>query len=276
MMTKNTRVFVSEFSDWNSYSFFPSKTFRTFSPPLLHYTEVQRAVETFHRDGFVVLVDGLSITETERLGRIVKQKADEIVAADLDGKIAPETKHGDMRYSFGEYGQSTEWEYLATNERVLSIIRNIWGGRAFRAVGAGGDFVLPGGTWQGLHNDNSWRAAGEPVPRVITVNYYVSEVSPECGPIRIVPGTARFPVPNSRVTNSEPEWMRRAIVTGKAGYAVIRDPRAWHGGTPNNSSSPRYMPNLEYVLRDAPLDEVGGTLARDLLNGRRWIAEFGS
>ena len=276
MATKNTGVLVSEFSDWNSYSFSPSKTFRSYTQPLLHYTEVEKAVEIFHRDGFVVLIDGLSIVETDRLGQIVRRKADEIIAADAEGKIAPETKHGDRRYSFGEYGQSSEWEDLAANERVLPIIQTIWKGRPFRAVGAGGDFVLPGGTWQTLHNDNSWRGAGEPVPRVITVNYYVSEVAAECGPIRIVPGTARFPIPNSKVTTSEPDWMRQAIVTGKPGYAVIRDPRAWHGGTPNSSNSPRYMPNLEYVLRDAPLDEVGGTLVRDQLQKRRWIAEFGS
>ena len=36
------------------------------------------------------------------------------------------------------------------------------------------------------------------------------------------------------------------------------------------------MPNLEYVLRDAPLDDVGGTLVRELLDRHRWIAEFES
>ena len=34
-------------------------------------------------------------------------------------------------------------------------------GHAFRAVAAGGDFVLPGGEIQALHNDLSWKGAGE-------------------------------------------------------------------------------------------------------------------
>ena len=30
------------------------------------------------------------------------------------------------------------------------------------------------------------------------------------------------------------------------GSVIIRDPRAWHGGTPNLSSMRRYLPNIEY------------------------------
>ena len=120
----------------------------------------------------------------------------------------------------------------------------------------------------------NWAGAGEKLPRVVITNYYVSEVSPVSGPIRHVAGTARFPRPNRVINRFEPQWMKQALVTGKPGYTIIRDPRGWHGGTPNTSSEPRYMPNVEYILSDAPLSEVGGTLNLEQLKRQQWIAEF--
>ena len=194
---------------------------------------------------------------------------------DEQGLIDPETRHGPARYSYGEYGHNPEWEYLGRNERVIPILRGIWSGHSFRAIAAGGDFVLPGGVWQPLHTDLAWHGAGESSPRILIVNYYVSEVLPSSGPIRMVPGTARFPVPPHRVIGKhEPTWMKQALATGKPGYAVIRDPRGWHGGTPNTSSDPRYMPAIEFVMSDAPSDEIESTAALDQLSRGQWIAEF--
>ena len=105
-------------------------------------------------------------------------------------------------------------------------------------LGDGRRLVMPGGTWQVIHSDLEWDSAGDEVPLVVVVNYYVSEVSPTNGAMRLLPGTAHFPPPSHWVKRSEPSWMQQALVTGRPGFAVIRDPRAWHGGTPNTSASP--------------------------------------
>ena len=45
----------------------------------------------------------------------------------------------------------------------------------------------------------------------------------------------------------EPAWMKLSTVCpAKAGSVLIRDVRAWHGGTPNLSDEIRAIPNLEY------------------------------
>lgn len=271
---KHPSDFARTFRSWNRHEFKPNSVAPLPSHPILHCADVEEAARVFARDGFVVLSDGLTPEEAATLGSVVKAKAHDVMKRIGEGVLPPELPHGPQRYSFGDYEHSPEWEYLASNERVLPIIRAIWRGQAFRAVAAGGDFVLPGGTWQTLHNDQGWRGAGEGVPRVLTVNYYVSNVLPTSGPIRQIAGTARFPVPSQVVAKYEPDWMKQSVVTGKPGYVLIRDQRAWHGGTPNTSDEPRYMPNLEYVLRDAPLEDVGGSnVLRQLKNGK-WIAEF--
>lgn len=275
MGVKHPHTLAKGFSAWSRYEFLPGRTeAKPTGFPVLQCTDVEEAARTFYRNGFVVLAEALTAAEAEELKEIVKRKADETLRSLEAGLLPPEPGHGDKRYSFGDYGHSPEWEYLASNERVLGVLKAIWKGRPFRAVAAGGDFVFPGGTYQPLHNDMAWRAAGEELPRVVTVNYYVSDIERINGPIRQVPGTARFPVPNQVVAKFEPGWMKESVVTGKRGYAVIRDPRAWHGGTPNNSSEVRYMPNLEYVLRDAPLHEVLGSAVLNQLKRGKWIAEF--
>jgi ectoine hydroxylase-related dioxygenase (phytanoyl-CoA dioxygenase family) len=275
MFRTDPRTSVRRFPAWNLYAFAPGLTRRAHEPVLFRCTDVAAAVEAFRRDGFVILTDGLDPHETAKLYGIVKTKADHIVQRDADGLIPPETLHGPKRYSYGEYGHNPEWAYLGHNERVLPILRGIWEGHGFKAVAAGGDFVLPGGIRQALHNDLAWKGAGEAVPRLLIVNYYVADVTPASGPVRIVPRTARFPVPPHRVIDRfEPRWMRQTTVPGRAGFAVIRDPRCWHGGTANISDDPRYMPNVEYVVDDAPDDEIESTATLDQLERGEWIAEF--
>ena len=207
----------------------------------------------FLRDGYVVLADGLTKDDAAALRCLVEAKATEIVRLENAGELPGRNPWRDpRRYSFGDYGPCPEWAYLSRNEPVVAVLRRIWKGRDFAAWKAGGDFVLPGGTWQPIHSDLLWNSAGDDVPPTIVVDYYVAEVPADNGPIRFVPGTGRFPPPNRVVERFEPTWMQQSTITGHPGFVVIRDPRGWHGGTPNTSAEPRYMPDVVYTLRDAP------------------------
>ena len=66
------------------------------------------------------------------------------------------------------------------------------------------------------------------------------------GPTRQIPDTqhSRVRIPS---LEEEPEWMRLSTVCpAPAGAIMIRDVRAWHGGTPNISDKLRAIPNLEF------------------------------
>ena len=80
----------------------------------------------------------------------------------------------------------------------------------------------------------------------VTLNWFLGGRRPS-GPIRQIPGTQVRPgSPPSQA--DEPDWMRLSTVVGApAGAGVFRDPRAWHGATPNVSREIRAMPNVEYV-----------------------------
>ena len=130
---------------------------------------------------------------------------------------------------------------------------------------ASGDFCLAGAVgYQPLHSDvRDWHdpkttpysAFHDPRRQLtvrdlpcpyVCVNFLPQDVTPLNGPTRQIPGTqhARVPIPTLA---EEPEWMRLSTVCpAPAGAIMIRDVRAWHGGTPNIANAVRSIPNLEF------------------------------
>ncbi len=260
---------------WAVYSFLPNRSRPPAGGEVLSSSQVDEAVKAFRRDGYVVLSDALTQEEAAELGRLIRTRGEEVVRLEDAGELPGRNPWRELkRYAFNDYGPSPQWEYLASNEPVLRVLRGIWKGRDFGCWGTGGDFVMPGGTWQVIHSDLEWDSAGDEVPLVLVVNYYVSEVSPTNGAMRLLPGTAHFPPPSHWVKQSEPSWMQQSLVAGLPGFAVIRDPRAWHGGTPNTSSEPRYVPSVEYVLRNVPLGGLTAKMEMEPPHQRDWVAEF--
>jgi hypothetical protein len=190
------------------------------------------------------------------------------------------------RYSYGTASASRQrlhdpvWARLVELPTATPILEAIFGGGDYNLIGAGGDVCLPGAIeYQALHADippdwslseariaaarrlglslksdpatgelenQSRQLVFERTPPWVTVNFLMSDFTWENGPIRQIPGTQALAQPPPRLAD-EPEWMRLSTLVGaKAGAAVFRDNRAWHGATPNLSHEVRAMPNVEY------------------------------
>ncbi len=94
--------------------------------------------------------------------------------------------------------------------------------------------------------EHSRRLVLERTPPLVTINFLMSDLTWENGPIRQIPGT-HTTVQRPPTPEEEPEWMRLSTLVGApAGAGVIRDNRAWHGATPNLSREIRVMPSVEY------------------------------
>lgn len=208
-------------------------------------------------------------------------------------RYVTETARLPHRYSYGTASASRQllhepvWASMIDLATTTPILAHIFGGEDYWVLGAGGDLCLPGAIeYQTLHADHretfalpparlrqaerlgldlTRGEAGEPLddrtrhlifertPPRVTINFLMSELTFENGPIRQIPGTQCRP--GSPPTQAEePEWMRLSTLVGApAGAGVFRDPRAWHGATPNLSRQIRAMPNVEYA---APWSEA--------------------
>ena len=233
---------------------------------VLERGEAKHAVDLFRRDGFVVIADVLNTEQVEILAKGCHDVVTEILALD-DGRAG---NRGSHRYSFGGSSLTRsqlhrpEWQMLLDIPLVNEVVTAIFDSPNYVLRAASGDFCLPGAVeYQPLHSDvQDWRddrktpysAFHDPRGQLtirdlpcpyICVNFLPQDVTRLNGPTRQIPGTqhSRVPIPN---LESEPEWMRLSTVCpAPAGAVMIRDVRAWHGGTPNVSDAVRAIPNLE-------------------------------
>lgn len=233
---------------------------------ILDHTEIERAVRLLDRDGFVLIRDVLDAEQTATLKAETDRIVRDIVALD-DGRAG---NRGSHRYSFGGSSRTRSmlhepaWQMLLDLPRLTPLIEAVFESPDYLLRAASGDFCLPGATeYQPLHSD--MRDAADPTttpfssfkdPRgfittrdlpmpYLCVNFLTVDMTPLNGPTRQIPGTqnSRSPFPT---LSEEPEWMRLSTVCpAPAGAAMLRDVRAWHGGTPNLSEDVRSIPNLE-------------------------------
>ncbi|MCY3620697.1 MAG: phytanoyl-CoA dioxygenase family protein [Gammaproteobacteria bacterium] len=108
----------------------------------------------------------------------------------------------------------------------------------------GGD-VEPGKSFADL-DFRTQRLVMDRTPTGVTINFTMTDLTWENGPIREIPGTQTATQPPP-VPDEEPEWMRLSTLVGApAGSAIFRDVRTWHGATPNLSREIRALPSIEY------------------------------
>lgn len=234
---------------------------------ILAPADVAHAAAIFRRDGFVVIADALTPEQTDFLAKGCADVAAEILALDE----ARAGNRGSHRYSFGGSSLTRsqlhrpEWQMLLDVPVVDQVVTAIFGSPDYALRAASGDFCLPGAVeYQPLHSDiRDWQS-GERTPfsafvdptgemtirdlpcPYVCVNFLPQEVTRLNGPTRQIPGTqkSRAPIPS---LDDEPEWMRLSTVCpAPAGAIMVRDVRAWHGGTPNVSDAIRSIPNLEF------------------------------
>jgi ectoine hydroxylase-related dioxygenase (phytanoyl-CoA dioxygenase family) len=228
--------------------------------------DVERAVRIFRRDGFVVVTDVLTPTQTAFLRDGCNEVTEQIVSLD-DHRSG---NRGSHRYSFG--GSSItrsqlhrpEWQMLLDLPTVTPIVGAIFGSLDYLVRAGSGDFCLPGAVeYQPLHSDirdfadpssSPYSSFHDPRGRLtlrdlpcpyVCLNFLPQDMTRLNGPTRQIPGSqhSRAPIPT---VDEEPEWMRLSTVCpAPAGAVQIRDVRAWHGGTPNLSEAARSIPNLE-------------------------------
>jgi len=248
--------------------------------------EVEKAARLFHRDGFVVVRDLLNGEQLSRQRDACVQVLRELLSEPGAGgrKYHTESGRTPHRYSFGECSASRHmlhdpaWAALIDLPTATPLLTKLFGSRDYMVLGAGGDLCLPGTVeYQHLHRDvfdnprkmNSKRLevarnlgikvdptipqtlpkeklVYEMTPPVITINFLMSDMTWENGPIRQIPATHGVQQHPPSLAE-EPMWMKMMTVVGApAGAGVFRDNRAWHGGTPNLSSEVRAMPNIEF------------------------------
>lgn len=116
---------------------------------------------------------------------------------------------------------------------------------------------------------------------LITVLYFLDELTPENGPLEVIPGSHRGPlydhwhngVFTGSVSDDVTASVKEKIIScfGPAGTACLMSTRLLHGSAPNLSSMPRTLYIVEYCAEDAyPLqtNHIPSRYAGEIVRGK--------
>ena len=265
---------------------------------ILRPTEIEQAVRLFRRDGFVVIEKLLNAEQIAQLNQGCTEVINEVLAMDPEHQ----GNRGAGRYSFGGCSLTRSqlhrdsWQMLLSLPTVTDLLDALFGSTHYALRAASGDFCLADTSdYQRLHSDvrdytndkdSPFSAFSDPRGLLtirdlpcpyICVNFLPQELTRLNGPTRQIPGTqhSREPIPSLL---DEPEWMRLSTVCpAPAGSILVRDVRAWHGGTPNLSQTTRSLPNLEFYapwFRESIVPGISYADYLKLPERARYLARF--
>ena len=191
------------------------------------------------------------------------------------------------------------WASIIDMATTTPILCEIFGSAEYSVWGGGGDLSLPGAIeYQHLHTDGidaqqdgqsrfdrlarrnrldldvektfneldfrDQRRVMDFANTGVTINFTMTDLTWENGPIRQIPGTHTNVSPPPSLLD-EPEWMRLSTLVGApAGSAIFRDTRCWHGATPNLSNEIRALPSVEYSANPRPGKHFQRTMPHDI------------
>ncbi len=258
--------------------------------------QLNRLLEQFHRDGFLVLPGILSKEEVSRLRAGVERYFEEpCPEADLYGM--PRMWRPKM------FERGPEFEALIDHPAVIDLVEAILGADC-HLIAMSALRTEPGAGISGWHADETVRFPRSvdvpldpriPMPCfVVNLNYYLCDVDENLGPTQFVSGShrsGRQPRPEDYDAQGNPHYEGKRVFSavGPAGTAVLWHDQTWHRGAINNSGdrirwvqqapygrrfiAQRFYPFINYRLPEAILERANPRRKR--LLGVHGIGAYG-
>jgi ectoine hydroxylase-related dioxygenase (phytanoyl-CoA dioxygenase family) len=207
--------------------------------------------ERFDRDGVVVVTDFVD----RETSRAAAGELDEIVRAEPDRPVA----FANQGYADQRLTAVRNWPLGEVKDRIpncRSILRDTRLGEWAAAI-CGPDYArLPGsiastfpGCGQAWHQDSR-----DPAPAHFTLNriFFVADVTPEQGRLRVVPGSHRA----GDIPTAPPygQIEGEVAITPPAGSVVLMHSRCFHQVERNESDRPRTQFNARVMPAKCPQD----------------------
>ena len=228
-------------------------------------------IESFQRDGYLLL-ENVIVTETlAQLSHEFQQWIEESRAytrpygttCDNRARFDVEPGHSAAAPALRRIASPVEISdtYLAfmRDNRALDAVVDLLGAN-IRFENAKINSKQPGAATQvKYHQDFLFEPHSN--DDMVTVLYFIDDVTPENGPLEVVPGTHKGPLHEhwhageftGTVADSVAAEMKAHSIPcfGAAGSACLMHTRLLHGSAPNLSAKPRTLLIIEYTAEDA-------------------------
>ena len=255
----------------------------------------QQLVERFQKDGFVVLENALTDSQLSSLNGELSMWVEESRGNEKPyGKIMDGRPRFDLEVDTHSFESpalrritspaeiSRACLDVVKDNKALDLVSEIFGPNIKHWTNKI-NLKLPGsGTEVKFHQDFPYEPHSN--EDIMTVLFFLDDVTLENGPLEVVPGTHNGPLHSlwhdgiftgAVSAEIEAECKTKAIsCVGKAGTACLMHSKLLHGSKPNNSKIPRCLFIVSYTAEDAvkltenPLpSELDGMIVRGQKTG---------
>ncbi len=197
---------------------------------LLHVDQIQA-------NGFTLIEKALPLSLIEAM----RVQFDPLIE---EHRRACTTNRGSNRYQmYLPFEPPFSSPLLIEHPVVLAVLRRVLGERFLLNYFAS-DTPFPGSDYQAIHSDGEPLFPGTQVSLpcyAVVLNIALVDVTEENGPMEIWAGGTHSLTAQVNVEKAA-QKMASQRLTMKAGDILLRDPRAWHRGTPNHGA--RSRPNI--------------------------------
>jgi ectoine hydroxylase-related dioxygenase (phytanoyl-CoA dioxygenase family) len=223
-------------------------------------------VQSYRRDGYLVIENVLSATELENLRRVVEVlvEASRSVTAhdhvyDLEPSHTPEEPR--VRRIKEPHNVHPAFREIAFSKRIADILTPLIGTTSGIRFQTGKLNMKSAGHGAAVEWHQDWAFYPHTNDDLLAIGLYLDDCGPENGPLMVIPGSHTWPILDHHVdgvfcgaidpSTANIDFSKAVALTGKAGNMTIHHVRMVHGSALNTSDRPRRLLLFQYTAVDA-------------------------
>jgi len=223
-------------------------------------------VQSYRRDGYLVIENVLSATELENLRRVVEVlvEASRSVTAhdhvyDLEPSHTPEEPR--VRRIKEPHSVHPAFREIAFSKRIADILTPLIGTTSGIRFQTGKLNMKSAGHGAAVEWHQDWAFYPHTNDDLLAIGLYLDDCGPENGPLMVIPGSHTWPILDHHVdgvfcgaidpSTANIDFSKAVALTGKAGNMTIHHVRMVHGSALNTSDRPRRLLLFQYTAVDA-------------------------
>ena len=223
-------------------------------------------VQSYRRDGYLVIENVLSATELENLRRVVEVlvEASRSVTGhdhvyDLEPSHTPEEPR--VRRIKEPHSVHPAFREIAFSKRIADILTPLIGTTSGIRFQTGKLNMKSAGHGAAVEWHQDWAFYPHTNDDLLAIGLYLDDCGPENGPLMVIPGSHTWPILDHHVdgvfcgaidpSTANIDFSKAVALTGKAGNMTIHHVRMVHGSALNTSDRPRRLLLFQYTAVDA-------------------------
>jgi ectoine hydroxylase-related dioxygenase (phytanoyl-CoA dioxygenase family) len=196
--------------------------------------------------GYLLLPNAIDSTTLE----LLRSRFDELVDSERDARYnGLRQEEVGASWIVNLVDKDAVFDAVWNHPEQLAAVAHVLGWSDMKLFSLKGRSALPGHGHQRLHVD--WPEAVEPGSyQVCNSAWMLDDFTVTNGSTRVIPGSHRRGRTPQQSEGHQDSPKDEVYVTGKAGSCAIFNSHIWHGGTINNSTTPRRVLLAAFVRRE--------------------------